>query len=65
MGFVSAGLGVTFGQLWWRLVAGSSAVLSAVLYILNWNGRLEHLDNQGGIGLLIDVAILVAVLVLG
>ena len=65
VGFVSGGLGVIFGQPWWRLVAGSSAVLSAVLYILFWNGRLEHLDNQGGIGLLIDVAILVAVLVFG
>jgi hypothetical protein len=28
-----------------------------------WNGRLQHLDNQGGVGLLLDFAVLVAVLV--
>ena len=64
-GFVMGGLGIFFSQPWWRPAVGSSAVLSAVLYVLLWNGRLEHLDNQGGIGILIDVAILVAVLGLG
>ena len=65
VGFVIGGLGVILGQPWWRWMAGSCAVLSAGLYFLFWNGRLEHLDNQGGIGLLIDGAILVAVLVFG
>lgn len=63
VGFVSGGLGVLFGQTWWRWMVASSAVLSAGLYILLWNGRLEHLDAQGGIGILIDAAILVAAVV--
>jgi len=62
-GFVIGGAGIFFGQPWWWTVVVASAAFSAVLYILFWNGRLQHLDNQGGVGLLIDVVILVAVLV--
>jgi hypothetical protein len=63
VGFVAAGVGVFAGQGWWRPLAIGSAVLSAVLYLLFWNGRLQGLDNQGGVGLLIDLAVLVLVLV--
>jgi len=63
VGFVAAGVGVFAGQGWWRPLAIGSAVLSAVLYLLFWNGRLQGLDNQGGVGLLIDRAVLVLVLV--
>jgi hypothetical protein len=62
-GFVIGAGGILFGQSWWRMAAVASVVFSGVLYILFWNGRLQHLDAQGGIGLLIDVAILVTVLV--
>jgi hypothetical protein len=62
-GIVIGGAGIFFGQSWWRTAVVASAAFSGVLYILFWNGRLQHLDNQGGVGLLIDVAILVAVLV--
>jgi len=62
-GLVMGGVGIFFGQSWWRTVVVASAAISGVLYILFWNGRLQHLDNQGGIGLLIDVVILMAVLV--
>lgn len=63
-GFVIGGVGIFLGQPWWRTATVVSAAFSGVLYILFWNGRLQHLDNQGGIGILIDVAILVAVLAL-
>ena len=63
LGFVIGAVGLLASQSWWRAAAVISAVLSAVLYILFWNGRLQHLDHQGGIGVLLDVAILVAVLV--
>jgi uncharacterized BrkB/YihY/UPF0761 family membrane protein len=62
-GFMLGSLGVFFDQPWWRVVAVTSAAFSALLYILCWNGRWQKLANQGGVGLLIDVAILVAVLV--
>jgi len=63
-GFVIGASGIFFSQSWWRAAVIASAAFSGVLYILFWNGRLQHLDNQGGIGLLIAVAILVAVLLL-
>ncbi len=63
-GFVIGGAGIFFGQSWWRTAAVAAAVLSAILYIVFWNGRLQHIDNQGGIGILIDGAILVAVMML-
>ena len=63
-GFVIGAAGIFFSQPWWRPVVVASAVFSGILFILFWNGRLQHLDNQGGIGLLIGGAILVAVLVL-
>jgi hypothetical protein len=62
-GFVLGAAGIFFGQAWWRTAAAVSAAFSGVLYLLFWNGRVERLDQQGGVGLLIDAAILIAVLV--
>jgi hypothetical protein len=62
-GFMIGGAGVLFSQSWWRTAVIVSAVLSGVLYILFWNGRLKHLDGQGAVGLLIDAAILAAIIV--
>jgi len=62
-GFLIAGVGIFFGQSWWRAAAVAAALESGVLYLLFWNGRLEHLDRQGGIGLLIDLAIVAGITV--
>jgi hypothetical protein len=63
IGFGVGGLGLLVMQAWWRPLVVGAAAVSAVVYILFWNGQLQRLDNQGGIGLLIDIAILVAVLI--
>src|SRR4030043_988994 len=63
VGFVIGGAGIFFSQSWWHTAVIVSAVFSGVLYILFWNGRLQHLDSQGGVGLLIDAAILAAIIV--
>ena len=62
-GFVIGAVGIFFGQPWWRTAVIVPAAFSAVIYILFWNGRWQHLDSQGGVGILIELAILVAVLV--
>lgn len=62
--FLAGGAGILARQAWWRPVVLAAAVISGVFYLLLWNGKLQGLDNQGGIGLLINLAILVAVLVL-
>ena len=64
MGLVVGGIGILVSQAWWRPVVVGAAALSAVVYSLFWNGRLQNLDGQGMVGLLIDIAILVAVLIL-
>lgn len=64
LGFVISGVGVFIGQPWWRTAVVASAIFSGILYILFWNGRWQHVDGQGGVGLLIDVVILISVLVL-
>lgn len=63
-GFVMGAAGIFFDQSWWRTAVVASAVFSGVSYILLWNGRWQHVDGQGGVGLLIDLLILAAVLVL-
>lgn len=63
LGFVVGGLGVFAGWSVWRLAAGGAAAFSAVIFMLLWDGHLRKLADQGWIGVLISVAILVAVLV--
>ena len=65
IGYVAGGIGILMGQPWWRPVVVGAAAFSSVIYILFWNGRMQNLDGQGAVGLLIDLAILVALLVLG
>ena len=62
-GFLISGAGNLFGQSWWRTAVVATAAFSGVLYILFWNGRWKNLDGVGGVGLLIDIAILVTILV--
>ena len=64
IGLAAGGLGLLLGQTWWRPVVVAAAALSSVIYVLFWNGRTQNLDGQGGVGLLINLAILVAVLIL-
>lgn len=62
--FVIAGIAVFARQPWWRPVAVVAAVLSALVFILAWDGNKRNLDGQGAIGVVIDAAILVTALVL-
>ena len=64
LGLVVGGIGIFTMQGWWRPVVVGAATFSAVIYFLLWNGRVQNLDGQGAIGLLISIAILIAALVL-
>lgn len=61
---VAGGAGLLLRGAWWRPLVVSSSALSAVMIVLLWNGRLESLDDQGLLGLLIDGVLLIAALVL-
>ena len=64
VGFAVGGLALLFKQAWFQPVVAGAAVLSILIYILFWNGKMLNLDNQGGVGILIDMAILVSMFVL-
>jgi len=61
-GFAAGGAGLFLTQAWWRPVVISAAVFSSLVYLLLWDGTARHLDNQGAVGILINVAILAVVL---
>lgn len=62
IGFVMSGIGIFAGQSWWRPVIVGSALFSSVVFVLFWDGGAQHLDNQGAVGILINAAILAALL---
>lgn len=64
LGFVAAGMGIFTGQSWFRPVLAGTAVFSSAIFILFWDGGWQNLDDKGGVGLLINVAILIVVLAL-
>ena len=61
--FIVAAFAVFFSLSWRTEAAIASAALSGGIFVIFWNGRLQNLANQGAIALLINVAILIAVLV--
>lgn len=64
VGFVIGGLGLFIRQDWWRTIITIAAVLSSLIYIVFWDAGFQALANKGGVGVLINLAILVMVLVL-
>ncbi len=62
VGLIIGSAGIFFSQSWWRIAVVVSAAFSIFLYLFLWNGQLKLLDAQGGIGILIDAAILAATL---
>jgi hypothetical protein len=63
LGFAAVGLGLLSQADWWRSVTVISTVFSAVLFLVFWNGKFQALQDQGGVGLLINLAILIVILV--
>lgn len=64
LGFVVGGIGMLVRLAWWRPVIIASAMFSAVLFLLCWDGKPQRMDDKGGIGILINLAILISLLVL-
>lgn len=64
LGFFAAGLGLFLGQDWWRLAVTGAAILSSLIYLVFWNGKFQALDQQGALGILINLALVVSVWIL-
>ena len=63
IGFVVGGITLFTTQAWWRPVTVVAAAFSAAIFILFWDGHLQALANKGLFAILINAAILVALLV--
>ena len=63
LGFVAGGMGLFFQAGWWRTVTAVPAIFSSLLYFIFWNGKFQALDDQGGFGILINLAILAIILI--
>jgi hypothetical protein len=61
-GLVIGAVGLISSQAWWRSLVVASAAVSALMFVLCWDGSRQNLDGQGGIGVLIDGVILVLAL---
>jgi len=61
--FVAGGIGFFARQTWWHPAIVAAAIFSSLVYLLFWDGGWSHLDNKGGVGILINLAILAALLV--
>lgn len=60
---VIGGIGLLAKWELWRSIVIGGTMLSSVAYLLLWNGKLQRLDNQGFVGILINLAILAALLI--
>lgn len=59
IGFVVAGIAILAGQAWGATLLILVSVFSSVLYVLFWDGTMSHLDNQGAIGILINLGLII------
>jgi hypothetical protein len=64
IGLIAGAIGMLVGQVWWRPLIMGATAFSSVVFLLLWNGRTQNLDAQGLVGILIDIAILMIMLVL-
>lgn len=63
-GFVAGGLGLLLTQPWWQPVVIGAVVLPTLLYVLFWDGTGQRLPDQGAIGILLNLALAVVILIL-
>ena len=63
IGFAVGGATILLGQAWWHPVVVGAAALSALIWLLFWDGTRQNLANQGAIAILINLTVLLLVLV--
>jgi hypothetical protein len=61
--FVIGGIGIFSGQTWWQPVVIGATAFSSVIFVIFWDGNTKMLSEKGFIGILINLALLVMLLV--
>jgi len=64
IGFIIAGAGLLLTQPWWRAIIIFAIVLSSFVYLIFWNGKLDQLPDQGLVGILINLLLLIFLFIL-
>lgn len=64
LAFAVSGAALVFRQPWWATVASAAAVISTLMILLAWNGRLQGLSEQGLYAVVINIVVVVSALVL-
>jgi len=62
IGFIAGGVGLMTEQKWWSVFVLGAAGISGMFLVLFWDGRMQQLDDKGGIGLLINIVIILVLL---
>jgi len=62
LGFVAGAVGLFLRQAWWSPVVIGAALFSAVTIFLFWDGGMQMIVEKGFLGILINIAILIALL---
>ena len=62
IGFVAGGIALLLMQPWWQQVVVGSSAFSTLFFILFWDEKMQKLHDKGGIGVLINIGLVIAVL---
>lgn len=57
-GFIISGVAALFGVEWWQICTIVICIFTSIVIILLWNGSLQKLSEQGLVGLIINLLIL-------
>ena len=63
LGYIASGFGLFLHQGWWRSATIWTAVFSSTIFLLFWDGKFQALDEKGGVGILLNLAIIVVVFI--
>jgi hypothetical protein len=59
IGFIVSGVMLYMGRPVWRKTMLASSILSTIMILLFWDGRLSMLKEKGIIGILINLALII------
>jgi hypothetical protein len=62
--FVAGGAAILLHANWWNPILVGAAIFSSAITIVFWDGKMQQLPEKGFVGLLINVVILAAVLLM-
>lgn len=60
LAFVAGATGILLKQAWWYAVVVGAVLFSSAIFIFFWDGKRQKLDAKGGVGIIINIALVVA-----